>query len=80
MREETEHEEECEMMSIPKYFEALLSDLMVGGRIHEEHDEEHEMTSDTARLGIMYFLSSLLANFCSRISKELSRTFKKNHR
>jgi hypothetical protein len=73
MREETEHEEECEMMSVPKYFEALLPDLMVGSCIHQEHDEEHEMTGYTARLGIMYFLSSLLANFCSCISKQLSR-------
>lgn len=73
MRKESEHEKECKMMSVPKHFETLFPDLMVGGRVHQEHDEEHKMTSDTAGLGIVYFLRSLLANFCISISFTLSR-------
>jgi len=31
---ETDHKEECEVMSIPKGFEALVSDLLMGGGVH----------------------------------------------
>lgn len=34
-----EHEEESEMVSVPKCFKTLLPDLLVGGRIHEDHDQ-----------------------------------------
>lgn len=36
---ETDHEEECEMMRIPKGLEALVADLVVGSGVHEKHDE-----------------------------------------
>lgn len=49
----TDHEEECKMVGIPECFEALCADLVVGGRVHEKHDEEHEVTSDSTRLGIV---------------------------
>lgn len=30
-----------QVMSVPERFEALLTDLLVGGRVHEQHDQEH---------------------------------------
>lgn len=50
---EADHEEECEVVGVPKGLKALVPDLVVGGRVHEDHDEEHEMASDAARLGVM---------------------------
>lgn len=48
--EQTEHEKECQVMCVPKCLKALIANLPVGGRVHENHDEEHEMASDSSRL------------------------------
>lgn len=47
---ETDHEEEGEMMGIPKRFKALLADFVVGGTVHDYHDEEHDMAGDATGL------------------------------
>jgi hypothetical protein len=57
------HEEEGKMMGVPECFEALLTDFVLSGGIHQEHDEEHEMTGDAASLCVMNIDSTLLANF-----------------
>lgn len=48
-----DHEEECEVMGIPESFEALVANLVMGGGIHEDHDEKHEVACDTTCLSIM---------------------------
>jgi hypothetical protein len=48
------HEKEREVMSVPESLEALMTNLVMGGRVHDKHDEEHEMTSDATGLRIMY--------------------------
>lgn len=62
MRVKTNHEKECEVVSVPKGFETLVANLVVGSGIHEDHNEEHEVSRDTASLGIMNIESNLRAN------------------
>ena len=63
MGEETKHEEERKVMCVPEHLEGLLPYLVVGGCVHQEHDKQHEVTSNAARLGVVYLLSGLLADF-----------------
>ena len=58
------HKEKGEVVGIPERFEALGTDLVVCGRVHQNHDEEHEVTSDTTCLGIVDIQSLLLTNLC----------------
>jgi len=44
VRVDADHEEEREVMRIPESLEALVTNLIVGGGVHEDHDKEHEMT------------------------------------
>ncbi len=50
MRVETDHEKEREVMGIPEGFEALVTNLVRGGGIHEDHDEKHEVACDSTSL------------------------------
>jgi hypothetical protein len=50
---ESDHEEKCEMVGVPKCLEALAADLVVRGGVHDDHDEQHEVASDATRLGVM---------------------------
>lgn len=60
---EAEHEKESEVVGVPKSFEALLSDLLVGSGVHQDHDQQHEVAGDTARLGVMDLQGSLFTDF-----------------
>jgi hypothetical protein len=40
-------------MSVPECLERLLSDPVVGSGVDQEHEQKHEMSSDTTSLGIM---------------------------
>jgi hypothetical protein len=62
---DTDHEEEREVMCIPESLEALVANLMVGGGVHEDHDKEHEMTSDTTWLFVVDILCTLLSDLSS---------------
>lgn len=64
---ETEHEEECKVVSIPKGFKALVSDLLVGSRVHYNHDQEHKVACDATRLGVVDLEGGLLANFLGKL-------------
>lgn len=57
---ETDHEEECKMMGIPESLEALLTNFVVRGGIHEQQDQKHEMTRYSSRLCIVDLKSCLL--------------------
>ena len=60
----SEEEEEGKVVGVPKGLEALVANLVVGGCVHEEHDEEHEVAGDPARLGVVDVEGSLCANLC----------------
>jgi hypothetical protein len=65
VRVEADHEEEREVVRVPERLEALGPDLVVRGRVHENHDEQHEVTGDATRLGVVDLLRELLADLCS---------------
>lgn len=48
-----EEEGDEEVVSVPKGLEGLLSDSVVGCRVHQKHAKEHDMAGDTARLGVV---------------------------
>jgi hypothetical protein len=50
VRVDADHKEECQVVSIPERLETLLANFCVGGAVHKDHDEQHDMASDTTRL------------------------------
>lgn len=50
VRVQTEHEGDEEVVRVPEGLEALLSDAVVRGRVHEHHAQEHGVARHTARL------------------------------
>jgi len=62
MRVKGDHEEKCEVVSIPKCLEALAADLVVSGGVHYEHYEQHEMASDATSLCVVNILGALLTD------------------
>jgi hypothetical protein len=62
---DTDHEEERKVMCIPESLETLVANLMVCGGVHEEHDEEHEVTCDTTWLFVVDILCTLLSDLSS---------------
>ena len=59
---QTNHEEEREVVRIPEGLETLVANLVVGRGVHEDHDQQHEVTSDTASLRVMDVKGSLGAD------------------
>jgi hypothetical protein len=41
------------VVRVPEGFETLIAYLVVGGCVHQDHDEEHEMACDAAGLRIV---------------------------
>ena len=41
------------MVSVPEGLERLLADAVVGGGVHQEHAEQHDVAGDTTRLGVV---------------------------
>jgi hypothetical protein len=54
-----------EMMGIPEGLKGLLTDLVVSGRVHEEHAKEHDVACDASNFCIMNLKSGHLSNLCS---------------
>jgi len=50
---EGDHEEKREVMGVPEGLEALAADLMMSGCVHDDHDEQHEVTSDATSLFVV---------------------------
>jgi hypothetical protein len=50
---EAEHKWNEEMVSVPKCLERLLADLSMSGRVHQDHAQEHNVSSNSTSLGIM---------------------------
>jgi hypothetical protein len=63
-----DHEEEGQVVCVPEGFETLLADLVVCGCVHEHHDQEHEMASNSTRLSVVNLLGGLLADLCVDVS------------
>jgi len=53
VRVDADHEEEREVVGVPKGLEALLTNFLSTSRVHEDHDQEHDMTSETTGLPVV---------------------------
>jgi hypothetical protein len=62
VRVEADHEEEREVVRVPEHLERLRADLVVRRGVHEDHDKQHEVTGDAARLSVVDLLGELLAD------------------
>lgn len=60
------HEEESQVVGVPERFKALGANLLMRRRVHQNHDEEHEMPGDAARLSVMDVKRPFRANLCRR--------------
>lgn len=58
------HEEKRKVVGVPKCLEALAADLVVSGRVHDEHDEQHEVTGYATRLRVVNIQRALLTDLC----------------
>ena len=61
----TNHEEKREVVGVPERFEALVANFVVRSCIHEDHNEQHEVTGDTTGLGVVDVQGRLRANLCA---------------
>ena len=68
VRVERDEPEEGEVVRVPEGLEALVADLVVRGRVHEHHDEQHEVAGDAARLPVVNILGGFDANLCKQLS------------
>jgi hypothetical protein len=50
---EANHEEERKVVRVPERLKALVANFVVSSRVHEDHEEQHEVSSDTTSLGIV---------------------------
>ena len=57
-----QQERDEEVMRVPKRLIALLSDLGVRRRVHEQHAEQHDVSGDAAGLGIVDLHGGLAAD------------------
>lgn len=48
-----EEERDEQMVCVPEGLERLLSDAMVGGRVHQKHAQKHNVPSHTAGLDVV---------------------------
>ena len=51
-----------EMVSVPERFERLSANLVMSSRVHQEHQEQHDVTGEAAWLSVHNTPSCLLAN------------------
>ena len=66
MRIETDHEEERKMVRVPERLKALCTDLVMGGGVHEDHDQKHEVPRDASSLLIVNVEGDLGPDLCGR--------------
>ena len=59
-----DEEEEREVVSVPESFEALVTNLLMSCRVHQDHDEEHEVSGDAASLGVMDVKRGFRTDLC----------------
>ena len=61
----SDHEEKCEVVGVPEGLEALTANLVVGGRVHDEHDKQHEVASNATSLFVVDVLRGNLTDLCT---------------
>ena len=59
---EPDHKEKREVMRVPERLEALCTDLVMSGGVHEDHDKQHEVACDAASLLVVDVESVLRTN------------------
>lgn len=59
---ESEHERNEQVVCVPKRLEGLLADTVVGRGVHQQHAEQHDVSSNTTWLGVMNLDRSLGPN------------------
>jgi hypothetical protein len=59
---QADHEEESQVMGVPECFKALMANLVMRGRVHEQHNQQHEVASDASRLSVMNIQRGLFAD------------------
>ena len=64
VRVDADHKEERQVVSVPERLETLLANFCVSGTVHEDHDEQHDMASDTARLAVVDVKGICRTEFC----------------
>lgn len=64
VRVDADHKEERQVVSIPERLETLLADFCMGGTVHKDHDEQHDMASDATRLTVVDIEGIHRAEFC----------------
>ena len=64
MSVEADHEEEREVVGVPESLKALLADLVMGGAVHDDHEEKHDMTGDATWLPIVDIEGISRSEFC----------------
>lgn len=59
---EPKHEGDEQVVSVPERLKGLLTNLGMGGRVHEEHTKKHDVAGDASCLGVMDLERCLLAD------------------
>lgn len=62
---EPDHEEEREVVGIPESLKALVTNLVMGSGVHQEHDEQHEVTRDATGLRVMDIQCKFGSHLCN---------------
>ena len=74
-----EHEEESKMVGVPKGFETLVVDLVMGGGIHENHNQEHKVACNSAGLLVVDIQCDFRSNlYDKRIIVSMDRCCRKH--
>ena len=74
VRVEADHEEERQMMCVPECLEALMTNLVMGCGVHEQHDDEHEVTGDSSWLSIMDVCGCYFTDLCMTTNNKQNET------
>ena len=80
MRVQADHEKERKVMGVPERFETLMANLVMCGRVHEQHDQQHEVTGDASWLCVVNLQGSLLADLCKAASLSSVTTIENKER
>lgn len=66
VRVNADHKEECQVVSVPERLETLLANFCMGGAVHDDHDEQHDMASDATRLTVVDIEGIPRTDFCKQ--------------
>lgn len=64
VRVHAQQERDEEVVSVPKGLKRLLSNSVVGSRVHEQHAKKHHVAGDSTRLGVVNLERQDRSNLC----------------